>query len=158
MKIKLVILGALLALGLTACKNDPVADALFDVEIDDFDISRNTVSPGQRFFLEWDSSGTLNYDARFYVSNDRQVSNDDIEFIDEECGLSDEHCDPGNDNEFSCLYTADGELECESDDGDFLSLTDINAYLDALPKTGYIILEICEGSECDREAHAITFN
>ena len=61
---------------------------------------------------------------------------------------------------FSSIRTL-GKQRLSSDaeeDNDLLRRNDLSDFLDEIPKTAYIILEVCDDDDCDTRSRRVTFN
>lgn len=147
---------------LTACggNSDPVTKELnrhLEVDIKDFDVNASNLYPGQSLDIEWRSEGAVLFDARLYLSEDRIISDNDIEVINEECGVEhNDHCYAARDVEFTCDYHSDNYFSCY-EDGDNIGSADLTEYFTQLPFDNYLILELCSKENCETRTHALTF-
>jgi|TARA_B100000745_G_scaffold136937_2_gene89479 hypothetical protein len=151
-------------LALVACggDDDPVFEEIneeLDVDIDYFDVDNTSLFPGEKTEIKWASEGAAQkFDVHVYVSEDSSLSDDDIEVIDEVCSFeSDRHCEAEEDIVFECRYQSDNHFDCK-EDGERLRETDLTSFLDVLPKSAYLILELCNDGDCETEVERISFN
>lgn len=147
---------------LSACggENDPVLREInerLDVDIDEFDVSLRNIQPNDKIKIRWESSGAVLFDAHVYLSEDSRPSSDDFRVISEDCSPdSGDHCEAGRQVVFDCLYRSDNSFDCEEDD-EVISTNDLTPFLDTIPKTAFIILELCNDGDCESRALEVTF-
>ncbi|MDO3380767.1 hypothetical protein [Gilvimarinus algae] len=157
-----VLLCLLLLVLLVGCggNDDPVLKELNDdleVDIDDFSASHSSLYPGEELKVEWRTSGAVLFDARLYLSQDRNISADDWRLLDEDCGVEyADHCYANREVTFRCRYESDNSFSCR-EDGDLLQYNDLTDYFPQLPFSGYLILELCGDENCERRVHGLTF-
>ena len=153
----------LVGLFLTGCDggDNPLGRELnedLEPDIENIDLNRRDVFPGEQLRISWRSSGAFLFEARIYFSSDTVPSADDLLVIEEECSNdSDDHCTSGQEVDWFCRYRSDNFLSCEEDD-DLISLLDLTTFFDELPKDTNLILELCNDNECDRRSREITFH
>ena len=147
-------------LSLSACGGDgnPVNAALrdaLDIDLISFSVSTDQLNPGDSASLIWRVDTVFRFDARFYLSNDENISPDDVLFIDAECAFDEAfQCEPNVDIEFVCVYgNNDNSFNCsesQSAGGNPLSTNDISSFLlTGIPKDAFIIFQACDtGDRC----------
>ena len=150
----------LLVLSLSACGGggnpaNVILGDVFDIDIRSFSLSTNQLNPGDTVNLRWRVDTIFRFNARFYLSDDENISSDDILFIDEECAFDNAfRCEPNVDIEFVCVYgNNDNSFNCsesQSAGGSSLSTNDISNFLaTGIPKTAFIIFQACDtGDRC----------
>ena len=132
--------------------------AVMGVDIEEFDISTRDLFPGEKIKIRWRSSGAILFDAIVYLSADQAPSSDDFVVLAEDCSTSpSDHCKSNEDIVFDCLYKSDNSFDCEESD-DVISENDLTAWLDTLPKTTNLILELCNDDDCEWESKEMTFH
>lgn len=154
---------ALIGVGLTACggNDDPVLkqinDATADVDFDDFYVDRSDIYPGETVMIEWQASGAIYFDATLYASLDDQLSNNDKQLVDEECGIEhDDHCTANEFITFYCAYKSDNSFNCR-EDGELLQRNDLTHFFTELPQDSYLILQLCSDGDCDTRSWPMLF-
>lgn len=126
-------------------------------DIENLDLSRRDIFPGEQLRISWESSGAFLFVAKMYFSNDTNVSSDDLVVIDEDCSNDfDDHCRANDEVDWFCRYRSDNFLTCEEDD-DVISQIDLTTFFDQLPKETNLILELCNGNDCEKRVRDITF-
>ena len=147
---------------LVACggNSDPITKELnrhLEVDIQEFDVDKSNLHPGQSLDIEWRSEGAVLFDAHLYLSEDRTVSNSDIQIVDEKCGVEhNDHCRAAREVEFTCEFYSDNYFGCY-EDGDNIGTEDLTEYLTQLPFENYLILELCSHGDCETRVHRLTF-
>ena len=127
-------------------------------DIEELDLNRRDIFPGEQLRITWRSSGAFLFVARLYFSSDSVPSADDLLVIEEECSNDpDDHCTSDENVDWFCRYRSDNFLSCEEDD-DLISLLDLTTFFDQLPKNTNLILELCNDDECENRVRDITFH
>ncbi|MES9942534.1 MAG: hypothetical protein ABW104_16760 [Candidatus Thiodiazotropha sp. 6PLUC2] len=106
------------------------------------------------FELVWkvDDDNASGYTAYFYLSVNSNLDEDnDIRFYTVWCGEFGS-CDHDDRNDEDCWFDNNLEMVCEDDDD---PETDVDELIDSLPEDLYVIVEACNGSDCDTEAVAV---
>lgn len=141
--------------------NDP--DPVDDLKITSFTVGGtsapdNGISPyinNGNFTLAFDVSkrGSL-FTAKAFVSINDTLSSSDVAFYDETCNDAIECGKP--DYSTDCFYTNDNEIYCAEDDESFADLSPI---VDIIPKSVFIIMEICYNvrQDCTTMVSPVTF-
>lgn len=147
---------------LSACadNSDPLLKELnrhLEVDIQAFNVNMDELYPGEWLNIQWRSEGAIMFDARVYLSDDREISENDIKIIDEACGVEyNDHCYSSRKVEFSCYYHFDNEFSCfESDD--LIGEVNLTDYFERIPFENYLILELCGSENCEVREHRIVF-
>jgi len=151
-----------LSIILSACRG--IGLGIGDVKITDFTIGgsspdleegRVTIDSsidGGRFKAIWkvDDGSSLGYVARLYLSVNDKLSRDrDIRFATLYCDAI-SSCDHDKRNDVDCYFTNDLEMYCGDKDAFYKYAMD--ELIDALPADLYVIIEVCNDFDCDREA------
>ncbi|MFT4615371.1 MAG: hypothetical protein ACI9NT_002524 [Bacteroidia bacterium] len=128
-----------------------------DPDIENLDLNRRDIFPGEQLRISWESSGAFLFVAKIYFSSDTNPSADDLVVIDEECtNDSDDHCRSEDEVDWFCRYRNDNFLSCE-EDNDTISIIDLTTFFDELPKETNLILELCNDNDCETRVRDITF-
>jgi len=143
-----------LAVGLAGCGADKLREEL-EIELDYFEVDKTDLYPDEEVHFTWEAESIFDdFEVRFYLSKDTRKTSDDFEFIDEECGYNEDHCEIDKRIIFTCLYLADNSLDCD-EDNELISANDITRYLEELPMYGYVIIEVCDEDHCERDAREL---
>jgi hypothetical protein len=154
------------AFSLYGCGSD-VVDAIFDLDIEHYDLDPNSVQPGERVEIHWEVSTALEFTASFYLSEDESLSTAEDELvISEDCSFDDDDiCEANRRIEFECQYGLnDNGFDCFSIRGSrerLLSTNDLTNFLQSgtgIPKQAYLIIEACDEVDCARSSRPLTFN
>lgn len=156
-------LWVLVALMMSACggNNDPVLNAvndeILDLEYESFYVDRTDVYPGETIWIEWRAEGALYFDARLYVSKDDRIDEADVLVVDEDCGVErGDHCTSDEYVDFFCHYQSDNSFTCR-EDGEILQRNNLTDFFDALPQDAFLILQLCNGNDCERRSWPMLF-
>lgn len=147
----LLVLTGLLAL--TGCGADIILDE-WEVDLEYFSVDKTDLYPGEEVHLVWQAESAFDFDVRFYLSEDDRKSSGDFRVIDEECDENEYHCESDRRIIYTCLYLADNSFDCDHNN-DLISVNDITPYLKRLPMFGYVIIEVCDETRCERDARRL---
>jgi hypothetical protein len=159
--IKHFLLTSIFSLIFVSCGSDNDVDIKeFDVSVtsDDLEDGRAPIDPainGGRFDLIWkvDDDGAFGYDARFYLSINRNLDrSSDILFGHVDCDAFGS-CDHDRRNDEACYFTNDLVMYCGDEDD--ATRYDVDGIVDSLPMDAYIIIEACTTFDCDTEEHPV---
>ncbi|BFM05636.1 hypothetical protein R50071_08400 [Halioxenophilus aromaticivorans] len=141
----------------TACGADKLQEEL-DLEIDlvHFSSDKTDIYPGEEVHFVWEAESLYDFDVRFFLSKDTRKSDDDYRFIKEQCGYDEDHCEQYDRVIFTCLFLMDNSLDCD-EDNKLISVNDITPYLEELPMPGYVIIEVCDETRCERAYTELNF-
>ncbi|MDO3384614.1 hypothetical protein QWI17_02055 [Gilvimarinus sp. SDUM040013] len=158
MKYLLVIM-VLLCLASCGGNNDPVLNAInnpLDVEFESFYVDRTDIYPGESVWIEWRAEGALIFDAKLFVSKDDILSDDDLNLVDEECGVeNNDHCTSGEYIDFFCHYDSENQFTCR-ENGEVLQRNNLSVFIDQYPQEAYLILELCNDN-CEERSWPLLF-
>ncbi len=152
----------LMAFSLLSCSdvtNDVDQDQNTLLRIENFNLDRLEIFPGETLGIAWDSSDApiFEFDAVIYLSADDDISVEDIKVFDEACSFdAGSRCEADREVNADCLYTSENQFTCRQNDA-LLSDNNLDPLFDVLPKDAFVILELCDGSNCDRQNRPLTF-
>lgn len=147
-KLRVGLLAIVFLCGLTACGADDLWEDL-EVDLTHFSTDKTDLYPGEEIHFVWEAESVFEYDVRFYLSEDDRKSSDDFRFINEECDDYDDYCETDRRTIYTCLYLIDNSFDCDHNN-DLISVNDITSYLKELPMFGYVIMEVCDETRCER--------
>lgn len=123
---------------------------------------------GGVFFVKWHDQETLTavgsaYDVNVYLSNDQTADGQDTSLYSTyNLGLGtlyamDTPGGTGPDHSIACTYGSDNSIDCIGR-SDGSSKIDIQAFLNALPKSAYIVVQACtkNGGPCSQTSTPVT--
>ncbi|MES9854371.1 MAG: hypothetical protein ABW170_21370 [Candidatus Thiodiazotropha sp. L084R] len=124
-------------------------------ELEDGRVTIDSAINNGEFELVWkvDDDNSNYYTAEFYLSLNSNLDDDnDIRFYTAYCDDLFGGCDDDDRNDEDCWFDNNLEIVCEDDDD---PETEVDELIDALPQDLYVIIEACNGSDCDTETVAV---
>ncbi|MCG7899523.1 MAG: hypothetical protein JAY99_05640 [Candidatus Thiodiazotropha lotti] len=119
-------------------------------ELEDGRVTIDSAINNGEFELVWevDDDNASGYNAYFWLSVNSNLDEDnDIRFYYVWCGEYG-RCDHDDRNEEDCWFDNNLEMVCEDDDN---YEYDVDELIDSLPEDLYVIIEACNGADCDTE-------
>lgn len=145
------------SLMLMGCGSDKLIEELdLEIELTHFSSDKTDVYPGEEVHFVWEAEAIGQFDVRLFLSTDTAKSDDDFRFVNEDCGYDEDHCESDDRVIFTCLFLMDNSFDCD-EDNKLISVNDITTYLEELPMYGYVIIEVCDDTHCDRRSLELNF-
>lgn len=140
---------------ISACGADHVWDEL-EVNLTHFSTDKTDIYPGEEIHFVWEAESAFDFDVRFFLSEDSRKSSDDFRVIREDCGFDEDNCEQDKRIIYTCFFSIDNSFDCEYRN-DLISVNDLTPYFEELPMYGYVIIEVCDETRCERASAELNF-
>ena len=113
----------------------------------------NPAINGGAFQVQWEASEEV-YHAEVWLSADDVLDtgagSSDIRLLSRNCGILLSSCDRTGD--YACRFTSENKISCDTDPERI-----ITSFLDAVPKSAYLVLQVCNNlfTKCETSPVAI---